>query len=348
MSLLLKWWWRYKCDGTGLWKKVIESIHHNERAWAFLPIKASIPGVWNSINKVGKDFEKVNIRVENLFKGVTGNGLHTRFWLDCWLGETPLRYTFPNLFALESNKGCSVAARLSVPGNFQGGGWAWKREPLQVLERDELAACNNLIRTCTLSSARDEWKWLADSSGSFTTASCRDLLAANAAPFYPFKWSSWVPKKVNILAWRAEQDRLSTMEGLIKRNIVQSSPLCSLCGDYPENADHLLIHCYVASNIWQKVAEWCNISPIFAFNFRELLESSNINGLKKSKKKALYAIILTTCWIIWKGRNDKIFRGKKVNYEELLSEIKAQSHLWITNRAKEITKDWGKWRSFDI
>ncbi|XP_021971263.1 uncharacterized protein LOC110866422 [Helianthus annuus] len=199
--------------------------------------------------------------IENLFKGVIGNGLHTRFWLDYWLEETPLRYTFPNLFALESNKGCTVAARLSAP-------------------------------------ASDSWKWLADPSGTFTTASCRDLLAANAALFHPFKWSSWVPKKVNILAWRAEQDRLSTMEGLIKRNIVNSSPLCSLCGDYPENADHLLIHCYVASNIWQKVAEWCNISPIFAFNIRELLESSKINGLKRSKKKALYAIILTTCWII--------------------------------------------------
>jgi len=50
--------------------------------------------------------------VGNWFEGnicrVVGDGWNTFFWLDHWVGESPLRYKFPRLFDLALNKECSV------------------------------------------------------------------------------------------------------------------------------------------------------------------------------------------------------------------------------------------------
>nr|GEU93726.1 RNA-directed DNA polymerase, eukaryota [Tanacetum cinerariifolium] len=52
-----------------------------------------------------------------------GNGFDTRFWFDCWIGEFPLHIQFPRLFALEQDKGISVANKVnsSLDQSFRRG-----------------------------------------------------------------------------------------------------------------------------------------------------------------------------------------------------------------------------------
>ncbi|KAJ0519588.1 hypothetical protein HanHA89_Chr11g0450321 [Helianthus annuus] len=54
----------------------------------------------------------------------------------------------------------------------------------------------------------------------FSVSSCRDSMCWFSVSFAPFDWVKWAPKKVNIFAWRAEQNRLATLKGLQRRNVI--------------------------------------------------------------------------------------------------------------------------------
>ncbi|GKF52615.1 hypothetical protein Tco_0159525 [Tanacetum coccineum] len=46
-------------------------------------------------------------------KKKVGNGVYTSFWEEPWLSDISLMHAFPRLYALESNKQVTVAAKLS-------------------------------------------------------------------------------------------------------------------------------------------------------------------------------------------------------------------------------------------
>ncbi|XP_021980550.2 uncharacterized protein LOC110876696 [Helianthus annuus] len=69
LAMLAKWWWRFKVQEKGLWKRVIWAIHHNSRSWSAIPAKLSIPGQWKQI---------INIQQHLSRKGIDLHK-HTRF-----------------------------------------------------------------------------------------------------------------------------------------------------------------------------------------------------------------------------------------------------------------------------
>ncbi|KAF5764932.1 hypothetical protein HanXRQr2_Chr15g0697721 [Helianthus annuus] len=48
------------------------------------------------------------------------------------------------------------------------------------------------------------------------------------------------------------------------------------------------------------------------------------------------------------GRNGLIFSRRRVILEQLLSEIKTMSFMWVKNRAKRIEVEWDNWRRFEV
>lgn len=44
-----------------------------------------------------------------------------------------------------------------------------------------------------------------------------------------FKWNSWVPKKVNVMNWRASLNRMPTLKSLQARGVNIQTDICSLC-----------------------------------------------------------------------------------------------------------------------
>ncbi|MFS7926375.1 hypothetical protein Hanom_Chr04g00296321 [Helianthus anomalus] len=98
--------------------------------------------------------------------------------------------------------------------------------------------------------------------------------------------------------------------------------------------------------IWCKIGEWCNIPPIFAFTFKDLLIIHKNSSTSRAKQKAIYAVILITCWVIWRSRNALIFSGKRVDPDRLLGEIKSTAYLWIKHRAKNLKVEWEQWCTF--
>ena len=138
-------------------------------------------------------------------------------------------------------------------------------------------------------------------------------------------------------------DRIATMDALAVRNVPVETQLCSLCSDGEESADHLIISCYIAAATWQAISDWCNIPPLFAFSIKELLLVHEDNRYGKVKKAHLQAVIYTTCWCIWKERNEAIFKNKRPSVSNIVREVKSLSFLWVKNRCRGGSIDSETW-----
>ncbi|XP_076931435.1 uncharacterized protein LOC143596576 [Bidens hawaiensis] len=143
------------------------------------------------------------------------------FWLETWNGDEPLVIQFPLLFQLEVSKNCLVSDRLTMYGGEIYGTWEWSREPSSSLEIMEL---RNLLLVCQnvrLGVGEDQWIWLLDEPNEFSVRSLKKVMnkEIGAVGDYVIGWNNWVPKKVCILAWRAEMERLPTRVSLAKRNV---------------------------------------------------------------------------------------------------------------------------------
>ncbi|GJU56164.1 RNA-directed DNA polymerase, eukaryota, reverse transcriptase zinc-binding domain protein [Tanacetum coccineum] len=107
------------------------------------------------------------------------------------------------------------------------------------------------------------WKWTLSSGKDFTVKSLSHMVdSILLEPYHSeqkFKWNSWVPRKINILAWRAFNDRLPLLVNLDNRGLDVGSVLCPFCSNAPEDANHLLTCCPLVVTIWRKVFSWWKI-----------------------------------------------------------------------------------------
>ncbi|KAJ0923638.1 putative RNA-directed DNA polymerase [Helianthus annuus] len=351
-GLLSKWAWRYKTESNRLWRSVIMSLHFNRKQGNFLPSKKGLSGVWNNITKREEALKNKDIHLNLLFRCKIGNGSDTQFWTDVWAVDIPLKVRFPLLYSLEKHKGCCVRDRLQkVPGeNTNRITWGWLRYPSSLQELAELEALTNIVMQSSLSESKDVWSWASDPTGAFSVKSVKKLLnnSYNQPMVNNFEWNSWVPRKVNIFGWRTAIDRLPTRAALARRNISMASTCCPLCGEGEETIQHLLTECMVSSVTWQMVSGWIGIPPIYAFTTEDLFRvHKNLSGPPKMKK-LVQAIIIISCWNIWKLRNNVIFSGNRVDVSRLLAEIKSTSFLWVRNRAKMQSLEWSDWCSFNV
>ncbi|XP_022041395.1 uncharacterized protein LOC110943975 [Helianthus annuus] len=200
-----------------------------------------------------------------------------------------------------------------------------------------------------MSLSSDIWKWRYEADGVFTVGSIKYILSSvgRSSPENVFEWNSWVPKKVCIVAWRAEMERLPTKSALARRNVPVPDQLCVLCGDYVESCDHVFVSCHFAQTVWQNLAAWLKMQPVIAFGIKDLLTlHASISGSRK--RKVVHAIALVAFWCVWKLRNDIVFRQAAPNITRTLDEIKSMAFLWIKSRAKLNTLTWEDWSRFNL
>ncbi|KAF5761365.1 putative RNA-directed DNA polymerase [Helianthus annuus] len=348
VALLLKWGWRFKNEVNNFWVKVINAIHCHKFSWDFLPLRASINGVWRNIHKVcsGRFIEFLSLK--SLMGGVVGNGQDLFFWLDPWLSSSPLKDEFPHLFWLEKNKKCKVKERIVRPVSNPGGKWMWRSVPSSNVELAEWSRLSGLLRSAFLSDHKDRWDWLGSGSNGFSVKAVKDLFDINKdfSSRFVWEWCRWIPKKCNLFAWRAEQDRIPTREALCRRNIRVDDNRCPLCNSEVETVDHLFSACGVSAVIWQKIQVWCNSSILFTFSFRDILEVHNWVGLEGHKKEVFHGIAIIACWRIWKARNALVFEGKPFVINEVFSDIRSWGFVCYNNRMKDKCIDWKDWCRF--
>ncbi|XP_076887604.1 uncharacterized protein LOC143537804 [Bidens hawaiensis] len=203
-----------------------------------------------------------------------------RFWCDLWIGETPLRESCPNLYRLEKCKDCLVESRITLGSTIKNLKWNRKKEPTKNEEVGELLGLLEQIHDYVWAQGVDSWKWVGGGPANFTVYAVKQLFitARNYSDFYKMRCNTWIPLKCNALTWRAELDRLPTRVELTKRSVILHDINCPLCGDSTELLGHLFTACIFALDMWDRVARWCRLPPLYALVVRDLL--SLAKGLK--------------------------------------------------------------------
>ncbi|KAF8719583.1 hypothetical protein HU200_024322 [Digitaria exilis] len=115
-------------------------------------------------------------------------------------------------------------------------------------------------------------------------------------------WSTPVPEKVKIFAWRLANDGLATLQNRKRRNLEQNST-CRVCGSDEEGAFHAVVSCTKAKALREELRkEWALVPEKIITNsgpdwFICLLEKIDVDQR---------AQILLLFWRAWHLRNDVI------------------------------------------
>nr|GEZ08698.1 RNA-directed DNA polymerase, eukaryota [Tanacetum cinerariifolium] len=86
-GLLAKWVWRFLSQDNSLWYRVISTIH----VLGSSTLSAAYPSIWSSIINEFDSLKDQGVDVFSHCKIRIGNGVRTRFWKDCWIGESRLQ-----------------------------------------------------------------------------------------------------------------------------------------------------------------------------------------------------------------------------------------------------------------
>lgn len=112
-------------------------------------------------------------------------------------------------------------------------------------------------------------------------------------------WNNWIPLKINIFRWRTLQERIP--KALTRRGIQVDT---TLFGNYEDDMEHILTARESTAQIWNRVATWIKLPPIFVFSVNDLLSPHEPLYQPNTSRKLRQAIILTTAWCIWKAHNN--------------------------------------------
>ncbi|GJW97082.1 RNA-directed DNA polymerase, eukaryota [Tanacetum coccineum] len=270
------WWWRVEAsEVVGRVDPVVRTIFGFDRK--IPPEKFSGGGGRNPVAEGGRRWGGMRGERERVDKDVSGkteririgNGVHTCFWKDFWIGDTRLQGMFPRLYALESYKDISVADKIRAPLYT-----SFRRDVRGGAEASQLAHLSALLATVTLSQSEDRWTCDLNGEGVFRVKDVRNLLDEHFLPNagVPTRWIKYVPIKVNIFAWKVFLDRLPTRLNLAKRNVVTESLSCPLCDSVSEDTSHLLFRCNVARDVTDLICRWWNLGVQDFLSYTDWLE----------------------------------------------------------------------------
>nr|GEX71500.1 RNA-directed DNA polymerase, eukaryota, reverse transcriptase zinc-binding domain protein [Tanacetum cinerariifolium] len=136
---------------------------------------------WKSVMTSKDEVEALKMQGLDLLSFINpklGSGLNTSFWDVPWRRDTAFKELAPRIYALESLKGISVAAKLSHGGLDQ----YLRRKPRGGAEQVQLELLHDLIHGCLLSNSNDRWSWSLDGEGDFTVSSVRKAIDNHILP----------------------------------------------------------------------------------------------------------------------------------------------------------------------
>ncbi|GJU75838.1 reverse transcriptase domain, reverse transcriptase zinc-binding domain protein [Tanacetum coccineum] len=156
-------------------------------------------------------------------------------------------------------------------------------------------------------------------------------------------WNNMVPKKVNVFLWRTMIARLLVRMELDKKGIDLDSLLCPCCDNYTETVEHCIISCEDAMRVWEMIFTWWGMGSVNVFTVRDLFSHKGGLVVDKVPHKVWNAVLRFAGYLIWKRRDDRVFRGTCGNIVRLFQDVQLKSYEWINRRSKSIKLEWEKW-----
>lgn len=141
-------------------------------------------------------------------------------------------------------------------------------------------------------------------------------------------------------------ERLPARSNLDKRGIDLHSTRCPLCDEDQETEFHLFAKCPISVDVWNAISSWWNLGHLdFGCTHDVLSLADSFPNITGHLHKLLDVVVHVALWVIWRFRNETIFRLQKPRRDSLVSDVKLLSFVWITSRHKKIVLDWNVWPS---
>nr|GEX76094.1 RNA-directed DNA polymerase, eukaryota [Tanacetum cinerariifolium] len=335
-ALLLKWVWRFLSQDGSLWSHVIYAIFEPRlKSHSFF-----INSTWGSILRESQALASKGFDFLSHCKLRVGNRVNTRFWLDTWILDMPLRVRFPRIYALDSVKEVYVAAKFGDPSLDD----SFHRQVRDGSERQKWLDLLSMLDAVSLSSSSDRWYCDFNGDGSFRVKEVRSNLDDLFLPSLDVvtRRVRYVPIKINVFTWRARLDRLPTRGNLINKGVSLDSPLCPICGLMLEDSQHLFFRCDMAKCIFQRICHWWNLQWVDTQSFDDWLSWFKSVRMPCKPKDLLEGVFYTSWWHIWNFRNRLIFDASPPRCSVIFDDIFSSSFNWCVNRCNS-SFSWEFW-----
>ena len=104
----------------GVWRNIIESIYENWREMRKSMVDRKSSYWWKDLCE-----DKESNWFHRMIKWKHGNRSKIKFWEDCWVGDRPLKDTFPRLYSISDSKEWVVSELGKWEGNRNGEEFRW-------------------------------------------------------------------------------------------------------------------------------------------------------------------------------------------------------------------------------
>lgn len=182
--------------------------------------------------------------------------------------------------------------------------------------------------------------WKNHKSGLFTVASAYELEVGDTdVVSFPKEkiWSTKWPHKVGFFLWQAALGRLPTLDNLQKRGSALTTSsgnpqpnICKLCDLFVEDANHLLLTCPFAVEVWHYFLPSANFTGSLQPTVLEVLKNWKSCHLSSQAKELWDRLPASITWSLWKKCNARTFEGIQKRSEAIITEIKIQTIHWAS------------------
>jgi hypothetical protein len=350
LSLLMKWRWRLlQRNDTALWKEVLVAKYGThilqDVSWSNGTSPSFDSLWWKDIRDLEVCVESKNWLADAIVRRL-GNGLSTRFWVDIWIGETPLCVKFPRLFSLSLQKLECIRDVVEI-GEGESCSWKllWRRSLFQW-EEESVVQLMDTIENMSFFNEDDKWCWKVNPEGCFTVKTAYEALLREIVPgtllgpwelkIFSSIWDSPAPSKVLVFSRQLLYDRVPTNDNVLLRGIINHDmgDNCVWCLDSPETSRHLFMHCKVAHVVWYAIFKWLGVLIVMPPNLFHLFDCFGEAALSKKSRKGLRLVWHSVLWAIWKARNNKVFNNLVMEPLDIIEKVKVTSWKWSLERLK--------------
>jgi hypothetical protein len=145
-------------------------------------------------------------------------------------------------------------------------------------------------------------------------------------------WKNRATPKAKFFVWLAVKGRIWTTERRFRHGLQDTSTPCEICLQEEETADHILLQCVAAREVWHMCRERLEM------NYEEPTRESTIqewwtterSKLRGKERKDFDCFVCTTSHALWKNRNAWVFGDVRRQHRPLtLAALVAEEYNLI-------------------
>lgn len=215
----------------------------------------------------------------------------------------------------------------------------WEREILDDLfdpgDRDRI------LKTPISPDLEDDWYWRFDAKGKYSVKNAYRNLTMQSNVYansddhhWPSLWKLKIPGKVKILWWRIIKEIIPVRD-VLRRRGVDLDTAFPLCANHPETIKHLFLDCSKTQEVWSL----CNLDIV-----RTNPDNFILKCIPSNLDNATLLKIASVLWVVWRARNNVIWRGLNWNASSVSRHASNIMQEWLigvttTNEERTVVED---------